>query len=422
MMIPYRSKNPPESFPYGTIGLITLNVLIYLATAKYLLIVRHRALEILAVSHATILHEPWRVVTAMFLHASLSHIIGNMLFLGVFGPAVEGRLRTPRYLALYFAAGIFGSIFEDLVSGIGSPEMWSLGASGAIMGVVGAYLYMFPHTKVMVFFLFSYRAKAYEWRASWVIAFYIFFDVWHTILQARDGVGHLCHLGGVALGYCLPMLLNVKSDSASDSRVMELRQDCNGNYRALTLPELAFAMSAQPDNVAIVMAYCQRAETERARRSMVQAMHKHEDLLGLQGNPEELAYLMLSLTEYDGDPPPWLMLRVARRLKEEEASLAEPLCRRVLRSKPTPTGDLLEQTLLQLAEILERVEGTQEEAAAIYKEITFRFPLSASATHARVRILVLGAPQDIYFSLQEAKALPFKKPTAPAPAPPPEEY
>src|SRR4051812_17698263 len=100
LLVPYRSKSAPESFPYATIVLIAINIVVYCLTSESLLFVRKSALELLAVSHSTVGQQPFRVITAMFLHGSLTHILGNMLFLGVFGPGAEGRLRTTKFLML----------------------------------------------------------------------------------------------------------------------------------------------------------------------------------------------------------------------------------------------------------------------------------------------------------------------------------
>ena len=93
MIIPFRTKNPPEHFPYVTLILIVVNVLIYFLTSlgNYCLRIDDTVIEQFAVTHNTL--NLWRLTTAMFLHANLEHIIGNMLFLWIFGAAVEGRLR-----------------------------------------------------------------------------------------------------------------------------------------------------------------------------------------------------------------------------------------------------------------------------------------------------------------------------------------
>jgi membrane associated rhomboid family serine protease len=410
LLLPYRSKNPPESFPYATIALIVLNVAVYVFTTQSLLVVKESTVETLAMSHNTLWKESWRIITAMFLHGSLVHLIGNLLMLGVFGPGAEGRLRTVKFICLYFVAGIVGGLFDDLVSGFGAPERFSLGASGAIMGVVGMYLYMFPHTKVMVLF----GLKRLEWKASWIIGFYIFYDLWYGFTQLHDGVGHLCHLGGLAVGIVGTMLLGAKHDTASESRVSEMRTEAGGNLHSLALPELAFAYAACPDDAEITMAYVMRASREGSRRKIVEVMQEREAQLVAANDREveELGFIIVGLTEYDGVVPPWLSVRIAGRLEKINPGIGETLCRRVLRTRPYPNGELLEQTLVRLAAILDQNEKMRGEAALVYKEIVDRFPFGAWTAQSTNRLKELEMPKDLYFAVQEGKAM--KREVAPA--------
>src|SRR5579884_892383 len=138
MLLPYRAKNPPESAPYATIGIIVLNVLVYLATANYANFawsIRPECVPALAINdeHFSI----WRLFSSMFLHENLLHIAGNMLFLWVFGSAVEGRLRSVKFVIVYLLCGIGGDLLHEFVVGMYNPALYSLGASGAIMGIAG---------------------------------------------------------------------------------------------------------------------------------------------------------------------------------------------------------------------------------------------------------------------------------------------
>ena len=103
MLIPYRAKNPPPQFPYVTVALIVINTLIFALTCNSHLVVRESVVARFAMSHNTL--SPLTLLTAMFLHGSLLHLAGNMLFLWIFGAATEGRLRPLRFLAVYLFAG-----------------------------------------------------------------------------------------------------------------------------------------------------------------------------------------------------------------------------------------------------------------------------------------------------------------------------
>src|SRR5438445_129546 len=120
MFLPYRSKNPPESFPYVTVGLIVINTIVFALTSEAFLVIRPEMLERFAVSHNTL--SPLRILTAMFLHGDIMHLAGNMLFLWIFGAAVEGRLRGPKFIVLYLLCGLAGDVFHELIFGLKSPD------------------------------------------------------------------------------------------------------------------------------------------------------------------------------------------------------------------------------------------------------------------------------------------------------------
>src|SRR4051812_24437236 len=127
MLIPIKSKNPPESLPIATIGLILTNVLVYAFTSDGMTL-HKAALEQYAVSGSHFTFA--RSFTNLFLHGNLMHLLGNIWFLYLFGFAVEGRLRAPKFLLVYFAAGFGGDLLHQLMLGRLHPELWSLGASG----------------------------------------------------------------------------------------------------------------------------------------------------------------------------------------------------------------------------------------------------------------------------------------------------
>jgi len=136
MILPLRVKNPPDHFPYVTLSLIAINVLVFLCTIGWtpgdgFLSVTPEALRYLAVTHDNM--NPIRLLTAMFLHENLMHILGNMWFLWLFGPSVEGRLRPAKFIGMYLLAGTVGFILQDVMQGFVDPTMPSLGASGAII-------------------------------------------------------------------------------------------------------------------------------------------------------------------------------------------------------------------------------------------------------------------------------------------------
>jgi membrane associated rhomboid family serine protease len=138
-----------------------------------------------------------QLVGHLFLHADIFHLAGNILFLWVFGNAVNAKLGNLTYVGLYLGIGIFeGCVW--LLAGPGNP---CLGASGAIMGIVGAFVLLYPMNSISVaYWLFLVWYGVWEISAMWVIAVYVAFDVWGLIRSAHTGVAYLAHVVGFATG------------------------------------------------------------------------------------------------------------------------------------------------------------------------------------------------------------------------------
>ena len=145
------------------------------------------------------------LLTAMFLHASPLHLAGNMLFLWIFGDNVEEVLGTLRYVLTYLAFGLAGSLAQ--VAAAPDSLIPTLGASGAIAGVMGAYIIWFPHNRVRVlFFNFITEMPAYL-----VIGIWILMQIaqgYGSIGQLGEvgGVAYLAHIGGAAAGLAVGLL------------------------------------------------------------------------------------------------------------------------------------------------------------------------------------------------------------------------
>jgi len=138
-----------------------------------------------------------QLIGHMFLHADFWHLAGNMLFLFVFGNAVNAKLGHLQFLAIYFLTGIVTGLVW-MLAGPGNP---CLGASGAIMGIVGAFLLLYPTNDVSVGYMFTmfYRGT-FEISAMWVIALYVAFDVWGLVGRSNSGVAYLSHVIGFSTG------------------------------------------------------------------------------------------------------------------------------------------------------------------------------------------------------------------------------
>lgn len=157
--------------------------------------------------------HPWHILplfTAMFLHGGLMHLFGNMLTLWIFGDNVEDTMGHGRYVIFYFTCGIFASLTHAIFNP--SSTLPSIGASGAIAGVMGAYMIYFPHARVLTlvpifFFLQLMEIPAFLFLGLWF--FLQFFSgtlaLTSTFYQA-GGVAWWAHIGGFVAGIVLGML------------------------------------------------------------------------------------------------------------------------------------------------------------------------------------------------------------------------
>jgi membrane associated rhomboid family serine protease/Zn-finger nucleic acid-binding protein len=137
--------------------------------------------------------ELWTLLTSTFLHAGFVHILGNVYFLYVFGDNVEDSLGSLRFLIVYFTAGLAGAILQ---AGLQSdPRIPSLGASGAVSGILGAYLVLFPRVKLyQVLFFFRIRLGV-----IWYIGLWMAFNLLMA-LSGAEGVAWMAHIGGFIAG------------------------------------------------------------------------------------------------------------------------------------------------------------------------------------------------------------------------------
>jgi len=206
-MIPLRDDNPVRTFPLVNYLLIAANVVVFL----YMFFLPEGAFESFMDDYSLIpalisegrnLHT---IFTSMFLHGGFGHIIGNMLFLGIFGDNIEDALGHAKYFLFYLLCGVGGSLLQYIIS----PQLTipSLGASGAIAGLMGSYLVLFPTARVEVLVptYFSYRramVPAQFMLVYWILAQF-FYGAGSFGAMNMGGVAYFAHIGGFATGWLL---------------------------------------------------------------------------------------------------------------------------------------------------------------------------------------------------------------------------
>ncbi len=216
-MLPIRDENPkpPGYRPYVTYTLILINVLVFFweiaVTQQIFEFTNKRAEEILlqygtvpAVITNGLADHNYGVITSifssMFLHAGIIHIGGNMLFLWIFGDNIEYRFGRGKYLALYLFWGLIAG-FVHIMSDP-SSTLPAIGASGAISGVLGAYLILFPNAKVVTLLLMGFFTRFIRISAKWYLPFwFIFQNVFPALVgSSGSGVAFFAHIGGFLIG------------------------------------------------------------------------------------------------------------------------------------------------------------------------------------------------------------------------------
>jgi membrane associated rhomboid family serine protease len=141
------------------------------------------------------------LVTSMFLHGGILHLAGNMLFLGVFGDNIECRIGRGRYLLLYLGSGILGALAHVAASAVSGSGLHTplLGASGAISGILGAYLVLFPGNRVTVLLFNFIPTRLSAWM---VIGFWFLMQIFGGLSGwTTGGVAYLVHIGGFIVGW-----------------------------------------------------------------------------------------------------------------------------------------------------------------------------------------------------------------------------
>ncbi len=210
-MLPLYDLMRPSQRPYVNYGLIIVNTVIFVfevaftnnfapqqagALFDWLGLVPYYLVNTFNGAGLITLVTP---VTSMFLHAGFLHLAGNMLFLFVFGGNAEDALGHNKYLGFYLIAGIVGGLTQTYLSlAAGPPDIYapSVGASGAISGVMGAYLVFFPRARIL-----SYLAYfVLPIRAFWFVGFWFLLQLLFFVGGVNTGVAYGAHIGGFVAG------------------------------------------------------------------------------------------------------------------------------------------------------------------------------------------------------------------------------
>jgi len=210
-MIPLRVDNPARTFAFGKVAIVALNVVVFwheltLPNAKQA--EAFFATFSLTPAHLTQTPSPGAyltIFTSMFMHGGWLHIIGNMLFLWIFGSNIEDSVGHLRFIIFYLLCGVAAAATQVAIAPDSTVPM--IGASGAISGVLGAYLLLFPRSRVLVLFPIWIFWRVFEVPAILMLVFWFGLQLLSglTVLGANvnGGVAFWAHVGGFVAGMAL---------------------------------------------------------------------------------------------------------------------------------------------------------------------------------------------------------------------------
>lgn len=213
-MFPIRDHNPSERTPYVTLCLIALNIAIYLGGLA--LIQDDRALSQFYFDYALL---PARLsegenyvalVTSIFLHGGFMHLAGNMLFLWIFGDNLEDEMGHIPFLIFYLACGVGASLAQYVTDT--TSMVPTVGASGAIAGVMGGYLLLFPKARVDIFIFFIVFFRIFPIPAWIMLGLWFVLQLFGgvSVDTSGGGVAYWAHAGGFVIGFVFTLPLWLK--------------------------------------------------------------------------------------------------------------------------------------------------------------------------------------------------------------------
>lgn len=212
-MIPLHDDNPTAITPVLTYGLVGLNVLMFfwqlsLGPAQEQFIYALGVIPAVLFDtrelppEVALVPPEVTIFTSMFLHGGWAHLLGNMLYLWIFGNNIEDAMGRGRFIIFYLICGIAAVFAQALPNPDSTVPM--IGASGAISGVLGAYVLLYPHARVLVGIPFGFYLHMVRIKAGWVLGLWFALQIGSSMFQQGEaGVAWYAHIGGFVAGLAL---------------------------------------------------------------------------------------------------------------------------------------------------------------------------------------------------------------------------
>jgi len=208
-MIPFKDDNPTRHYPVITIALIAANLAVFIFESLSPSDHQRLAYAYGAVPHALLtfdtlqpVHPIATIFTSMFMHGGLLHLGSNMLYLWIFGNNIEDKLGYAKFIIFYLLCGVVAAYAHALTNPASTVPM--IGASGAVSGILGAYILLFPHARIHTLVFLIFFVQVIKLPAIIVIGFWIGIQFINGLIghgsSSHGGIAWFAHIGGFIFG------------------------------------------------------------------------------------------------------------------------------------------------------------------------------------------------------------------------------
>jgi membrane associated rhomboid family serine protease len=212
-VIPLKGDIPTRNFPAVTVGIIAINVAVYLfqlflEPEAYQVVLYNFAFIPVEYTHFVRAVEPaisrpygLTIFTSMFMHGGFMHLAGNMLYLWIFGHNIEDYLGKIKYIIFYLVSGVAAVIFFTATAP--NADVPLVGASGAIAGILGAYIVLYPHARIQALVFLGFFIQTVRVPAVILLGLWFVMQLFSGVVAGSGGggVAFFAHVGGFAFGY-----------------------------------------------------------------------------------------------------------------------------------------------------------------------------------------------------------------------------
>jgi rhomboid family protein len=326
-------------------------------------------------------------LTHMFIHGDELHLIGNMLFLWIFGSLIEDAIRPWGLAALYVAGGVMAALAHILISTLfgDAVDVPMVGASGAVAAIMGLFMLRFYKTQVEIFYWFYYVRGTFWVQSIWALAFWVGLEVIDGVISAGQGSGvaHWAHVGGFAAGAAAAPF--VGGISAAKKEYITDDPETNVEYvrRSEQVMQAERALKADSGNGYLMrklaQAYRYAGDYEEATQTYQRCVYR----FATRNMMDQAGEVYLELIEHNEAAvlPPEVQLKLAQHLESSRITQAVWSYQFLARHHPTrPEG---EHSLLRLAAIYSQTLNQPHEAMRCLYEFLMRYPNSKWAPEAR---------------------------------------